>query len=338
MSANDRRQWLRRLLAVRRFEERLIKLYDDGILLGHFHVCTGQEGTAIGVLAHTGPDDVVYTTHRSHGHMLVRGADPEVLFAEILGRATGCCGGRAGTLHLSMPELGVPWTSGLVGGNVPQAVGAAYALRRLRPGAIAVCFFGDGSFEEGAVFEAINSAAVLRVPILLVCENNGLPADHGVAGTFPTSCTAAERLSDIPGALQIPSWTIDGIDPVGVSEIVAPLIEEIRAGGGPRFIETASVRWPGSRPAWPTQIGGPFAVEWLTGEVEPPEEIAEWTSGGDPLRPLYDRLSAAGEITPDELRALDAEVAAEIDAAAERAVAAPLPDPESALDVLAEVL
>jgi pyruvate dehydrogenase E1 component alpha subunit len=337
VSASDHLRWLRQLLVIRRFEERLIKLYDDRVLLGHFHVCTGQEGTAIGVLAHATADDVVYTTHRSHGHLLVRGADPEVLFAEILGRATGCCAGRAGTLHLSMPELGVPWTSGMVGGNVPQAVGAAYALRRTRPGAIAICFFGDGSFEEGAVFEAINSAAVLGVPLLLVCENNGLPEDHGVAGTFPTSCTAAERLSDIPGSLQIPSATVDGIDAVGLSEVVAPLVEEIRAGGGPRFVETASVRWPGSRPAWPTQIGGPFAVEWLTGEVDAPAEIAEWTRTGDPLRPLYDRLVVADAITPDGLRALDAEVSAEIDAAAERAVAAPLPDPEDALDLIAEV-
>lgn len=337
MSSSDARGWLRQLLIVRRFEERLIHMYDEGVLLGHFHVCTGQEGTALGVLEHTTPDDVIYTTHRSHGHMLVRGADPEALFAEILGRATGCCGGRAGTLHLSMPELGVPWTSGLVGGNLPQAVGAAYALRRLRPGAIAVCFFGDGSFEEGAVFEALNSAAVLGVPILLVCENNGLPADHGVAGTFPTSCTAAERLSDIPGSLRIPSSTIDGIDTHAVSEIVAPLIEEIRAGGGPRFVETASVRWPGSRPAWPTQIGGPFAVEWLTGEAEPPEEIAEWTRVGDPIRPVYERLVTAGEMSPDALRALDAEVSAEIEEAAQRAVAAPLPDPDDALDAMAEV-
>ncbi|MGE4425528.1 MAG: thiamine pyrophosphate-dependent dehydrogenase E1 component subunit alpha [Solirubrobacteraceae bacterium] len=332
MSSVDGLRTLRKLLVIRRFEERLIRLFDDGDMVGHFHVCTGQEGTALGVLAHARPDDVIFTTHRSHGHLLARGADPETLFAEILGRATGCCGGRAGTLHLSMPEIGVPWTSGMVGGNLPQAVGSAYALRRLRPGAIAVCFFGDGSLEEGAVLESFNSAAVLGVPLLMICENNGLAADHGVAGTFPTSSTAAERLSDIPGALQIPSVTIDGIDPWAVSRVIEPLVEEIRAGGGPRFVEAATVRWPGSRPAWPKQIGGPFDVGWITGEIDAPDVIAEWTRVGDPLHFAYDGL--IGDLTPDDLRAMDIEVQAEIDAAAHRAMAAALPDPENEMEAV----
>lgn len=329
------RLWLRRMLQVRRFEEQLILLYDAGEVAGHYHVCIGQEGTAVGVLAHAGPDDVVYTTHRNHGHLLLRGADPERLFAEILGRATGYSRGRSGTLHLSAPELGVPWSSALVGGNVPQAIGAAYALARLRPGSIVVCFFGDGTFEEGAVFEALNTAAVLALPILFVCENNGLSEDHGAAGAFPTSSTAAERLSDLPGAFQIPSLGIDGIDAHVVSDTVARLAHEVRSGGGPRFVETASVRWPGSRALWPTLPGGSFQVDWLTGAADPPAEIAAWTRNGDPLRPLYERLLAAGETGPEDLQAIDAEVRAEIERAAGRAVAAPLPAAEAAFDMQA---
>lgn len=327
MASTRLKVWVRQMLLVRRFEERLIRFHEDGELVGHYHLCIGQEGTALGVLGHSRPDDVVYTTHRSHGHLLARGAEPEVLFAEILGRATGCAGGRGGTLHLSMPELGVPWTSGLVGGNVPQAVGAAYALKRLRPGSAVVCFFGDGSFEEGAVFEALNVAAVLRVPILLVCENNGLTADQGAAGTFPTSVTAAERLSDLPKGFQIPSLSIEGIDAFTVSETIGPLLREVREGGGPRFVETGSVRWPGSRPVWPRQVGGPFDVGWLIGDVEPPAEIADWTSGGDPLTPLYERAVATEGLTAAELRAFDADAREEIDAAASQALAAPLPTP-----------
>jgi acetoin:2,6-dichlorophenolindophenol oxidoreductase subunit alpha len=325
------------MLVVRRFEEQLILLYEAGELPGHYHLSVGQEGTALGVLAHAGPDDVVYTTHRNHGHLLIRGARPEPLFAEILGRSTGYSRGRAGTLHLSAPDLGLPWSSALVGGNVPQAVGAAFALSRLRPGAIAVCFFGDGAFEEGAVFEALNTSAVLRLPVLFVCENNGLAEDHGVAGAFPTSSTAAERLTDLSGAFQIPSVGIDGIDAQVVSETVARLADEVRSGGGPRFVEAGTVRWPGSRPLWPELTGGRFQTEWLTGEADPPAEIAGWTSGGDPLRPLYERLVAAGELSRDELHAIDADVRAEIEAAATRAVEAPMPAPESAFDVPAGV-
>jgi len=329
------KSWLRRMLVVRRFEEQLIVLHEAGELAGHYHVCIGQEGTAIGVLAHAGPDDVVYTTHRNHGHLLLRGADPERLFAEILGRSTGYSRGRSGTLHLSAPELGVPWSSALVGGNVPQAIGAAYALARLRPGSIAVCFFGDGAFEEGAVFEALNTAAVLGLPVLFVCENNGLAEDHGAAGAFPTSSTAAERLIDLSGAFRIPSVGIDGIDAHVVSETVARLAHEVRGGGGPRFVETASVRWPGSRSLWPALTGGRFRIEWLTGETDPPAEIAAWTRTGDPLRPLHERLLAAGETSRDELHAIDAEVRAEIERAAARAVAAPMPTAEAAFDTQA---
>lgn len=330
--------WFRQMLMVRRFEERLIGFSEMGALVGHYHVCIGQEGTALGVLSTIGPDDIIYTTHRSHGHLLARGATPEALFAEILGRATGLCGGRAGTLHLSTPELGIPWSSGLVGGNVPQAVGAAYALKKLRPGSVAVCFFGDGSFEEGAVFEALNTAKVLDVPILFVCENNGLAEDHGAAGAFPTSITGAARLSDLPAAFQIPSSTINGIDATTVAEVVRPLVQEVREGGGPRFVETATVRWPGSRPVWPRLIGGPFDIGWLTGESEAPTELGGWTETGDPLYPLYQQLVAAGGPSSEELRGMDEEIQAEIDAAAEKAIAAPFPDTESVLREKQEAL
>lgn len=323
---------LRQMLLVRRFEERLIMFHETGVLPGHYHVCIGQEGTALGALSEVTDEDIIYTTHRSHGHLLVLGADPARLFAEILGRATGYAGGRAGTLHLSVPDLGVPWTSGLVGGNVPQAVGAAYALRKLRAGAVAVCFFGDGSFEEGAVFEALNAAAVLRVPVLFVCENNGLASDQGTAGTFPTSVTAAARLSDLPAAFQIPSTTIDGIDARVVAATINPLLAEVRAGEGPRFVETLTARWPGSRPVWPRLVGGPLDIRWLTGESQPASEVSDWFATGDPLRPLCEALLADGQMTHEDLRLMDAEVLKQIDEAASEALAAPQPSPNDALD------
>jgi TPP-dependent pyruvate/acetoin dehydrogenase alpha subunit len=306
---------LRTMLRIRRFEERLIGFNQSGQIAGHFHVYVGQEATATAVAASLGPDDVIYTTHRNHGHLLARGADPHRMFAEILGRSTGYCGGLAGSIHLAAPDLGIPVTSGSVGGNIPQAVGAALALSRLSPGTIAVCFFGDGTFEEGAIFEALNTASLWKLPLLLVCENNGLD-EPAAPGAFPTSATAAERLASIPEAFGIPSFAVDGSSTLAQNELVSSLVAEIRGGGGPRFIEASTVRWPGNRPMYPTLFGGPLDVGWLTGDVAPPDEIAEWTLQSDPLGVLV-RESA---ISSSELRAADAEITAELERAAEQAL------------------
>ena len=312
----------REILRIRRFEECLLVLDQEDHVTGHFHIYIGQEATAVASLLPTDAGDVVYTTHRNHGHLLARGADPYRMFAEILGRRDGYCGGRGGSIHIAAAEVGVPHTSGSVGGNIPQAAGAAFALSRLRPGALVVCFFGDGTFEEGAIFEAINTIAKWQLPILLVCENNGLDAP-AAPGSFPTSATAAERLTDIPAAFTIPSISIDGIDVASQLETLEHLIGEIRAGGGPRFVEATTVRWPGSRPLWPELIGGPFQLGWLEGDA--PDEVAEWTRDCDPL------VRAGADLDRAMLALIDAEVTTEMAEAATRALAAPWPDPASAL-------
>jgi pyruvate dehydrogenase E1 component alpha subunit len=312
----------RAMLRIRRFEERLLVLDQEDEVTGHFHIYVGQEATAVASLLPTDAGDVVYTTHRNHGHLLARGADPFRMFAEILGRRDGYCGGRGGSIHIAAAEVGVPHTSGSVGGSIPQAAGAAFALSRLRAGAIVVCFFGDGTFEEGAIFEAINTIAKWRLPILLVCENNGLDAP-AAPGSFPTSATAAERLTDIPAAFTIPSISIDGIDVASQLRTFERLIAEIRGGGGPRFVETTTVRWPGSRPLWPELSGGSFQLDWLDGGA--PEIVAEWTRDCDPL------VRAGAGLDREALTLIDAEVTAEMAEAATRALASPWPDPAAAL-------
>lgn len=322
----DESRWhdaYRRMLRIRRFEERLLMLAEGGHVTGHFHIYIGQEATAAAALLPGRPGDVIYTNHRNHGHLIARGADPRRMYAEILGRRTGYCGGRGGSIHIAAAELGVPHTSGSVGGSIPQAAGAAFALTRLRPGSIVICFFGDGTFEEGAIFEAVNTIASWKLPILLVCENNGLDAP-AAPGSFPTSATAAERLTDIPSAFSIPSVTVNGADLGGQLELFDTLVSEIRAGGGPRFVETSTVRWPGSRPLWPQLIGGPFQTGWIHGG-QPPAEVAQWTGESDPL------VLGVGPLGAPEIDRLDAEIVAEMQQAADRALADEWPTPESAL-------
>lgn len=312
------RLWLRRMLQVRRFEEQLILLYDAGEVAGHYHVCIGQEGTAVGVLAHAGPDDVVYTTHRNHGHLLLRGADPERLFAEILGRATGYSRGRSGTLHLSAPELGVPWSSALVGGNVPQAIGAAYALARLRPGSIVVCFFGDGTFEEGAVFEALNTAAVLALPILFVCENNGFAAT-----TRTTALSAGDGPSARARSLGIETVDVDGNDVRQVDETAARLVAAIRAGGGPRFLHVRTYRLTGHTASDPAAYR--------------PQSEVDQRLEDEPIGRLRAHLLQQAGITAAALEQSVDEIRAAVEAAYADARDAPYPEAASAFEDVQDV-
>jgi pyruvate dehydrogenase E1 component alpha subunit len=317
----------RRMLRIRRFEEQLILLHGRGEVSGIYHVCVGQEATAVGVTANMETGDVLYTTHRNHGHLLARGAEPAQMLAEILGRAGGYCHGRAGSLHLAAPELGAPFTSAMVGGSVSQAVGAAIAVSRTRPGSLVVSFFGDGNFEEGALYEAFNIASVFRLPILFVCEDNGLEAQPSPDDNSVYLISGMRELTDVPKAFSIPAVNLDGSDLAGVRETTAELVRDIRAGGGPRFALAGTVRWPGARMIWPTLPDGPTRLEWLTGDDDPRhEELASWTRSSDPLR----RTLAAGAVDAATARALDEEVGAEIESAVAWALDSPFPDPAEA--------
>ncbi|MDQ1484430.1 MAG: acetoin:2,6-dichlorophenolindophenol oxidoreductase subunit alpha, partial [Actinomycetota bacterium] len=196
------------MLLIRRFEERLVDLHNVGAFTGHYHLCIGQEATAIAVTAHLRREDALHTTHRNHGHLLARGADAGRMFAEILGRADGYNGGRGGTLHLASGELGIAFTSAMVGGGVLHALGTAYAAKRRQSGAVAVAFFGDGTFEEGALYEAFNLAALWRLPVLFVCENNGLLLEDRQAGDFPSAALAIGTLPAAAEAFGIPAVTL----------------------------------------------------------------------------------------------------------------------------------
>ena len=190
--ASAARSWqlLRTMLRMRRFEEAVFRLSSERQFAGHFHIYIGQEATGAAIIAALDARDRLATTHRNHGHVIARGADPAAALAEILGRAGGLNGGRSGTLHLSDPSRGFISTSAVVGGCISLAVGAGYACKQNGDGAVAAAFFGDGALEEGVSYEAMNIASLFQLPVLFVCENNSGDAWGVSRGGYPTSVHA----------------------------------------------------------------------------------------------------------------------------------------------------
>lgn len=322
---------LESMLRIRRFEEQVLILGRNKAFPGHYHVYIGQEATAVAVCENLTAEDLAFTTWRNHGHLLARGADPGRMLAEILGRADGYCGGKSGTLHLSVAELGVPATSAMVGGSLPVATGAALGLKQQASSGIAVAFFGDAALDEGAFYEAINLAAVWKVPILFVCENNSIPPEKRKRGQFPSSTLSAAQLVDVPRAFQIPSEVVDGADAAGLCQCFSRLVAEVRQSGAPRFVEVRCTRWPGNVPVWPELIGGECRLDWAFDTTPEPPELAAWIRASDPVLLFLRRAVDSGDLTREQAERVDTRVQSEVLAAVQFANASPLPNPADAL-------
>jgi pyruvate dehydrogenase E1 component alpha subunit len=319
------------MLLIRRFEEAVGTLGAQKAFPGHYHLYIGPEATGVGAMAALGPHDVLATTHRNHGHVIARGADPGAALAEILGRDTGLNRGRGGTIHLSDPERGFLQTSGIVGGAVGLAVGAGYACKQRAEGAITAAFFGDGALEEGLSFEALNIASLWKLPVIFICENNSADAWGMAKGGFPTLVHAANDLRSIPGSMGVEAMRVDGTDPFAVHDAVRLAAERCRAGTGPIFIEAVTRRWAGSAPLWPELATGITDIGMATGEVA----IADgphraWFETNDPLLRLARELAAAGPQARARLHELDEAARARIREAVDFATASPFPSKDSA--------
>jgi pyruvate dehydrogenase E1 component alpha subunit len=324
---------LERMLVIRRFEEALVEMSNEQLFKSHYHLYIGQEAVAAAAVELLRPDDRLVTTHRNHGHILARGADPGRAFAEILGRATGLNGGRGGTLHLCDPERGFLATSSVVGGAIGLAIGGAYALKRRGKGGVSVAFFGDGSLEEGISFESMNVAALWSLPVLFLCENNGAGATGSAQGGFPSSLIAAPKLAAIPASLAIAAHTVDGRDVAQVFAALAGAVEHCRSGRGPVFVEAVTQRWAGSRPMWPELSTGITDVTMAWEEARIPAGPHEdWYRRQDPILLFARQLLGERVISRDELTLLDRSVSERIAAARRFAVESPMPKPESALE------
>ena len=322
---------LETMLLIRRFEENVLRMSGEKQFVGHYHLYIGQEATGAAIMSVLEPRDRITTTHRNHGHVLARGADPGRAMAEILGRATGLNGGRGGTIHLSEPDLGFLSTSGIVGGCIGLGVGGGYACRQKKDGSVSTTFFGDGALEEGVSFEALNIAALWRLPVLFVCENNSTGSWAPGEG-YPTLVHASSDLRLIPQSVGIATVRVDGADTAAVHAAASDAVARCRRGEGPVFIEAMTRRWPGNNPLWPEQVTGVTDIGMATGEVAIAGEHAPWLEQHDPVLRLARDLLRSGADAAVRLRALDAAVRSRIDAAVQFALESPLPAAKTAFD------
>lgn len=320
-----------RMLVMRRFEEKVYDLWEKKLLVGLYHLYIGQEGGGAAVIEALQPDDYTLSNHRNHGHVVGRGADLGRAFAELLGRATGLAGGRAGTVHLCDPSSGFLLTSAILGGNLSLALGAACEIKRRRQNRIAAVFFGDGSLEEGVAYEVMNIAAREKLPLLFVLENNNLEAASIHAGGFSAASTAVKDFCDIPRLFGIEAHQIAADSSIGATYAAAQAAAaQCRAGAGPCFIEVMNVRWPGSNRIWAQLLTGITDLRMAWGERPITGDYAVWNERHDPVLRMARDLVADGIAGKEQLLRLDEAVKARVEAAAAFAIDSPFPDPKSA--------
>lgn len=301
----------RRMLLIRGFEQRVSALYRAGEVPGFVHLSIGQEGAAVGACWPLRPTDVITSTHRGHGHCLAKGLDPLGMFAELMAKDAGTNRGRGGSMHIADPTIGIFGANGIVAAGVPIAVGAAAATRIAGAGGVAVSFFGDGAPAQGAFHEAANLAAVWQLPVVFFCENNGY------AEFSPTDMQHAASLERRAAGYGLRYARVDGNDVVATAELMAEVVDSVRAGAGPFLIEAVTYRWHGHYEGDPERY-------------RESEELRKW-KGRDPLVVHEQRLRDAG-VPDDEVAGLRAVVDAELNAAVEEARQLDEPNPATLQD------
>lgn len=322
----------RKMLLIRRFEEACIDAAGKGQVPGHFHVYIGQEATGVGVMAALDKQDFVHSTHRNHGHLIARGAEPGKALAEILGKATGYAGGKAGTLHGCAPDLNFPLSSGIVAGILPISTGTAFAMKQRRLPNVSVVFFGEGAMEEGAAYEALNLAALWKLPVLFICENNTAEVDRKPGGAqyhAPNLCIV--ELTDLPKSMGMVTSIVDGLDLGAVWTAARDARARAVSGGGPTFMEVRTNTWPGGQ--WPTLVTGRTDIRhaWTRDVPKAYAQHAAWFERHDPVLSVARELMVLGMASEQELAKIDADVSKEMDRAVAFANESPFPAPETAL-------
>ena len=317
---------LRKMLMIRRAEEHCIRFNDEhtGLIRGHFHVYIGQEATGVSVCDWLNPDDYVFTTHRNHGHVIAKGGDPKKVLAEIIGRATGYCQGRAGTFHVAAPEVGVIHTSAIVGGCLALAGGTAYAAQVKGEKAITVVFFGDGAMEEGVFYEALNIAKLWQLPMIFWMENNyrrsGRGAGHAAIGTDQCSQSAGcRRPPSSTASMSARCTRRQMISSAACAPAKGRCSSKRARTCGPATLSTCR-NWSAASPTSP----GPGTSSGA------PEKVRDWHKDHDPILNYVRELAGAG-VSRAEFEKIDAEVRKEADEAATFALESPLPSAQDAV-------
>lgn len=309
-------EMLHSMLLTRRFEEKLSELcLIEGKIPGMMILCTGQEAVSSGVCAALYPEDVIISNHRSHGHLLAKGASPKALMAEIYGKRTGCNKGKSGTLHLAVPEVNAICTTTVVGGGVPIATGTAFAQQYKKEKSVTACFFGDGAADEGSFHEALNLASLWRLPVIFICENNLY-----AGAQRQEEHTPVRNIADRAVAYAMPGEVVDGNDAVAVYAAASKARERACSGQGPSLIECKTYRCRGHG-------------ESDHQHYQPKEEIALWKERC-PLPRLRRQMLEGGMISQEQLATMEAGIAEEVEEAVRFAEESPWPSPEEALEDL----
>jgi len=311
VTADIKKNLLRTMVLIRRFEEKIVELYPAQEMKTPVHLCIGQEAVAAGVAAHLQAQDFVFSTHRNHGHYLAKGGCIKAAMAELYGRRTGCAKGKGGSMHLVAPERGIPGATAIVGGSIPLAVGTAFASRYRQDGKVSVAFLGDGAADEGIFHESLNFAALKCLPVVFVCENNYYATNSRLRARQPH-----QDIYKRAHGYDIPGLQVDGNRVLEVYEAAQQAVGRAREGGGPSLLECRTYRWKGHV--------GPDC-DWEKG-CRPKAELDQWTEKC-PIRMCREELSREGLLGDGEWQAMGRDADERIEEAVRAAKQGAYPDP-----------
>lgn len=298
------------MVAIRLFEEQVNDLYTRALMPGLAHLYIGEEAIAVGICSALRSDDYITSTHRGHGHCLAKGASPDRMFAELLGKEAGYCRGKGGSMHIADPATGNLGANAIVGGSAAIATGAAFSAKRLGNGRVAVCFFGEGALGQGVLYESMNLAQLWKLPVIYVCENNTYNEY-----THYSETTAGDVLARAK-AFGIHAEKVDGQDVRAVYAAAKGVVQRAREGNGPAFLLCDTYRYRGHHV-------GDVSREYYRSK----QEEQKWISERDPIKLFGDWLIAENHASKAQLDSIAAETKSTIDAAVQFALAAPYPDP-----------
>ncbi len=309
--ADEYRRWLRQMLVIRRFEEKAGEAYSLGKIGGFCHLYIGQEAVAVGSIAALREDDYIVCSYREHGHALARGISARAVMAELFGKAAGCSGGKGGSMHLFDAKLGFLGGHGIVGGHIPLATGMGFAIKYRGADQVAVCYFGEAAVNNGAFHEALNMAALWKLPVVYICENNR----YGM-GTALERASAIYDISERASSYDMINEVVDGQDVLVMKNAMDRAVERARIEKAPTLLEVRTYRFMGHSMSDP-----------IHGHYRTREEVEEHRKR-DPIALWSQRLRENGLMDEAAIRALDSEVQAEIGDAYDFAEQAPDPEPD----------
>ena len=312
--SREKKIWMyQKMCEIRDFELEVDRLFKADLIWGTCHLSVGQEASAVGAIAALDEKDMITSTHRGHGHCIAKGGKLPQMFAELLGKETGYCRGRGGSMHIADLEMGNLGANGIVGGGIPIATGAALASKLKKDGKVTLCFFGDGATNQGVFHEALNLAAVKKLPVVYVCENN----QYGMSVPFKKA-SAVKNAADRAAAYDIPGIIVDGNDIEAVYQVVQEAVERVRQGEGPSLIEAKTYRWLGHSKSDPRVY-------------RTRQEEEEWKQKC-PIKGYGQKLINEGTATEEELAKIQEIVEKEIQEALEYALNSPEPKIEEIMD------